>query len=149
MPLSTGCHHVALLTDDLDRFCAFYGEVFDAEVWAKLEEDPLRHALVDLGGGFNLHPFQLLDPTDDARGSARMFGRGHLDHVAIRIDDPAAFEEARCRLVERGASDGALVDWGAVRTVSFQDPDGMDGEIAMAADAPIRSFDERQVVAFG
>lgn len=146
MPLSTGCHHVALLTEDLDRLCTFYCEVFDAEVWMDLDEGPLRHALIDLGGGFNLHPFQIATGTDHAEGSAAMFDRGHLDHVAVRIDDPLAFDEVRRRLVERGVSDGALVDWGPIRTVSFRDPDGMDCEIAMAGDGPIRTFEERRVL---
>ena len=148
MPLSNGCHHVALLTPDLDRLLEFYREVFDAEVVLDLDEGGLRHALVDLGGSFHLHPFQLADGAEHADGSPAMFARGHLDHVAIGFDDPEAFEQARRRLVARGASDGTLVDWGPVRTVSFLDPDGMDCEIAIAGTGPARTFEERDVVAF-
>lgn len=59
-----------------------------------------------------------------------MFDHGHLDHLAINVTNPEAFELLRSRLVEAGATDGELVDFGPVRTVWFRDPDGMGCEIA-------------------
>ena len=143
MPRSAGCNHVALLTEDLDRFIGFYRTVFDAEVMHVIDEGDLRHALVDLGGGFALHPFQLAADSPHAEASDRMFDRGHLDHLAINVDDPDDFELLRARLVDAGATDGTLTDFGSVRTVWFVDPDGMGCEIAMWADAAPRSFEDR------
>ena len=144
-PLSSGCHHVAMLTEDLDRFIDFYRSVFEARVVAELEEEGMRHALVDLGGGFHLHPFQLPRGSGSvARASGEMFRRGHLDHLAVNVGDPGAFETIRQRLVERGASDGTITDFGLVQTVSFDDPDGMDAEIAIAGVGEIRRFDQRR-----
>ncbi len=143
MPLADGCHHVALVTEDLDRFLEFWVPLFDADVRLDLTEGPMRHALVDLGGGFSLHPFELAE-GDSTAGTAlpSMFERGHLDHVAIAIEDPTTFELLRRRLVELGATDGTLTDFGMVRSVWFEDPDGMGCEIAQWTDAPARTLDE-------
>lgn len=143
MALSSGCNHVALVTQDLDRFTAFYTRVFEAEVVTELAEGPLRHALIDLGGGFRLHPFEFVDGNPHATASPEGFDRGHLDHLAIDVADAASFEELRARLVEAGASDGTVTDFGAVRTVWFEDPDGMGCEIALSVDAEPRAFADR------
>lgn len=142
MPLATGCNHVALVTSDLDRFVTFYTRVFDAEVLLDMREDGLRHAMVDLGGGFCLHPFEFDGENPHGAASGEMFARGHLDHLAIAVDDPAAFTLLRQRLVELGATDGVLTDFGPVRTVWFEDPDGMGCEIAHWADGPPATLQE-------
>lgn len=134
MPLATGCNHVALITADLDRFLAFWTAVFDAEVLFDMREDGMRHAMVDLGGGFCLHPFEFDRDNDHGQASPAMFQRGHLDHLAVAVEDPDAFAELRQRLVDADASDGTLTDFGPVRTVWFEDPDGMGCEIAHWAD---------------
>lgn len=128
MPLTSGINHVASVTADLDRLVEFYERVFEAEVRAEVEEGPVRHALIDLGGGMTLHPFQIAGrPPDEA---AEMFQRGHLDHVALNVDNVGTFEVLRRRLVDCGASDGTATDFGMVRTVAYRDPDGWWGEIA-------------------
>ena len=63
-----------------------------------------------------------------------MFDRGHLDHLALTAEDPGAFEAARARLVERGATDGAVEDLGAFHSVWFTDPDGMRVELVTIVD---------------
>jgi catechol 2,3-dioxygenase-like lactoylglutathione lyase family enzyme len=131
-----------MLTADLDAYLAFYTEVFGAEVLVDMEEDGLRHAFVDLGRGATLHAFEMPDHVD-ARGKTEIFGRGHLDHIAINVEDRATFEELRRRLVERGATDGMVTDFGRVRSVWFRDPDGFGLEIALWQDGPMRRFDER------
>lgn len=122
MPLAAGCNHIAMHTQDLDRLIAFYEEVFDAEVTVDMQESPIRHALVDLGGGFCLHPFQHADGSSHAAGSNAMFDRGHLDHLAIDVGDVETFQLLRTRLVDAGASDGTITDFGAVRCVWFRRP---------------------------
>lgn len=144
-----GVNHVALLTEDLDRLISFYRRVFDADIGFDMEEDGLRHAMIDLGNGAALHPFQVPD-NPHGRGVATIFGRGHLDHVALNVADATTFEELRARLVAAEASDGTVTDFGMVRTVSFVDPDGADCEIALwCDDAPPRRFEDRIVEAHG
>ncbi len=142
MPLTTGINHVALLTQDIDAFIGFYVEVFDAEVLFDIDEDGLRHAAVGVGGGAALHAFTFPD-SPHAAASPEMFNRGHLDHVAINVADEDALDEARRRLVERKASDGAVTDFGALKSISFRDPDGLEAEVALWGTEPVRRFDER------
>lgn len=142
MALTTGCNHVALVTEDLDRLLAFWGEVFDAEVVFDLVEGPLRHAMLDLGAGFRLHPFEFADGHPDGRAGEAMFGRGHLDHLAVNVPDEEAFELLRKRLVECGASDGEVTDFGLVRVMTFRDPDGMTCEIARWVDGEILTLED-------
>lgn len=148
MPLAAGCNHVATHTQDLDRLIAFYQEVFDAEIILDLQEGEIRHALVHLGGGFCLHPFELAGGSRHAAGSGAMFDRGHLDHVAIDVADDTTFELLRARLVETGASDGTITDFGAVRCVWFEDPDGMGAEISMSSDGEALAFDDRRLESY-
>ena len=144
MPLAAGCNHIAMHTQDLDRLIAFYEEVFDAEVTVDMQEGPLRHAMIDLGGGFCLHPFENADGSGHAAASDAMFDRGHLDHLAIDVGDLETFEVLRGRLVDTGASDGTVTDFGAMRCVWFEDPDGMGAEIAIWADGEPLDFDDRR-----
>lgn len=142
MPLTTGIHHVALVTADLDRLVDFYVSVFEAAVLVDMTEGGLRHAMLDLGGGAALHPFALAG-NPHAAPPPTVFGRGHVDHVALKVDDAAVFETLRARLVERGASDGTVTDFGSVRSVGFTDPDGWEGEVAIWQPGPTLTFAER------
>ena len=148
MPLSIGCNHVTVVTSDMDRLIAFYREIFDAELIFDQEEGHLRHAGLDLGGGFFLHPFQFPKPTSEAKGSDEMFSRGHIDHMALNFPDTDSFETARRRLVAAGASAGRVRDFGMVKILTFSDPDGMQCEIALWSDGPILTRAESSVEEF-
>jgi catechol 2,3-dioxygenase-like lactoylglutathione lyase family enzyme len=148
MPLTAGCNHVTILTGDLDRLIAFYCGVFDADVRLDMTEEDLRHALIDLGGGFFLHPFQLARPAPYLAGMPRMFTRGHIDHFGLDLPDRTAFETARRRLVEVGATAGRVRDFGSVEVLGFEDPDGMEVEITLWKGGPHLTMAESRVSAF-
>jgi catechol 2,3-dioxygenase-like lactoylglutathione lyase family enzyme len=139
-----GINHVALLTRDLDAFLEFYCGVFDGDVLFDLDDDGLRHAGVDIGGGAFLHPFEARD-NEHAAGSPELFGRGHVDHFALAAASAESFEALRRRLVDRGASNGTVVDFGAVRAVGFVDPDGHEGELALWTGGEIRKYADRGI----
>jgi catechol 2,3-dioxygenase-like lactoylglutathione lyase family enzyme len=130
MPITNGIHHVALISADLDRWLDFYVGVFAADVRVDMTEDGLRHVMLDVGGGATLHAF-MLPGNRWAEATDPMFERGHVDHVALEAPTRDAFEHLRRRLVDRGASDGTVTDFGSVRSVSFVDPDGWEGEVAL------------------
>lgn len=142
MTLSNGINHVAVLTHDIDAFIEFYGDVFDAEVVFDMDEDGLRHAAVDVGGGAALHAFARAERLD-AAVSTEMFRRGHIDHLAINVADEDSLHEARSRLVAREASDGVVTDFGILKSVSFRDPDGLEAEVALWGSEPVRRFEDR------
>lgn len=136
MPITAGAHHLTLFTADMDRLIHFYEQIFDAVARYDLKEvgpdgGTIRHALIDLGGGFSLHPFQMPSPTGYEAGSMDMGQRGHIDHLALRVTDEDRLQEVRRRLFAAGASDGVLTDFGVIRLVTFKDPDGMEGEVAV------------------
>ncbi len=68
MPITVRAHHLTLFTSDIDRLIEFYEQMFDAVTRSDLKEigpggGTLRHVLIDLGGGFSQHPFQMPGPT--------------------------------------------------------------------------------------
>jgi hypothetical protein len=52
-------------------------------------------------------------------------------------------DEVTRRLVARGASDGAVTDFGVLKSICFRDPDGLEVEVALWGTEPVRRFDER------
>ncbi len=63
------------------------------------------------------------------------FYREIFDATVSRDNEAAsleAFVEIRRRLIQRGASDGFVTDFGPVLSVFFRDPDGLEGEVCVA-----------------
>ena len=127
-----GVNHITVLTDELDRLRAFYEEVFGARLLVELPvpepDGPGRHALLGIGGGAALHLFELQRVATPA--ARAMFARGRIDHFALQAPDVGTFERLRVTLCARGATDGAVTDFGIVRVLTFSDPDGHPVELA-------------------
>jgi catechol 2,3-dioxygenase-like lactoylglutathione lyase family enzyme len=144
----SGVNHVAVLTDDLDRFVAFYADVFGLAVAFREEAPGFRHAILRAGPASWLHPVEV---PGNAHGTAvpAMFERGHLDHVALTAASPAAFAAVRDRVVARGAGDGTVEDLGAFHSLWFEDPDGMRGELTVIVDPDLRGIHEPRPLPVG
>jgi catechol 2,3-dioxygenase-like lactoylglutathione lyase family enzyme len=129
--LLDGVNHVAVITDDTERFVTFYKEVFDATVSHQEQIGPGTLTMVDIGPRTELNVFEV--PAEGAgdlvRGS--MFGHGPIDHMGLQAKDRDAFVEIRRRLVARGATDGFVTDFGRAHSVFFRDPDGLEGEVLL------------------
>jgi catechol 2,3-dioxygenase-like lactoylglutathione lyase family enzyme len=141
MPLLTGVNHVAVLTEDLDRFLAFYTEVFDLQVVFQEDTPAFRHAILRTGPDSWLHPAQV-DGNPHGTAIPAMFDRGHLDHLAVTAASPEAFAAIRARLRDRGLHDGTVDDLGAFHSVWFEDPDGMRVEVILVVDPDLRGIHE-------
>jgi catechol 2,3-dioxygenase-like lactoylglutathione lyase family enzyme len=126
-----GFNHVATMTADLDRYLAFYEEIFGTEVVSIMEAkgDHPRMAIVDVGGQSQLNVFEV--PADSIVGNRReMGGRGPIDHYAIAVESEEILLDIRDRLVAIGASPGEVTQFGpAVHSVFFRDPDGAELEV--------------------
>jgi catechol 2,3-dioxygenase-like lactoylglutathione lyase family enzyme len=130
--LLDGVNHVAILTKDTDGLHAFFREVFDAEVAKDDVEMPgFRMSIVDIGPGRELNVFEI-DGNDEADRQAPMFGRGRIDHVGLQAASLEAFDTIRRRLIDRGAADGFVTDFGPVLSLFFVGPDGLEGEVCVA-----------------
>jgi catechol 2,3-dioxygenase-like lactoylglutathione lyase family enzyme len=120
------------MTADLDRYLAFYGEMFGAEVVSIMEakDNHPRMAIVNMGGDSALNVFEV--PVGSIVGDrTKMGGRGPIDHYALAVDSEEKLMEVRDRLVEAGASPGEVTQFGpALLSVFFRDPDGAELEVA-------------------
>ena len=136
MKLVDGISHVATVTEDLDRMVGFYQRVFDAEVSEVMEEDGLRHQLVFLGDQVALHPFEVPWASPDQR--FEMFDRGRLDHFGVTAPSVEALLELRDRLLAEhdgaGATDAQIRDFGALYSLHYEDPDGVQLEVNLFKD---------------
>src|SRR4051812_20177817 len=131
--LTTGFNHVAVLTNDTDRFVEFYKAVFDAEQFAQVEPEPgkMKLTMVRIGELAEFNVFQVAGNTEADRQTP-MLGRGRIDHLALDAASLEAFEEIRRRLIERGAADDFVTDFGPILSMFFRDPDGLECEVCVA-----------------
>jgi catechol 2,3-dioxygenase-like lactoylglutathione lyase family enzyme len=130
--LLDGMNHVAIITSDTDRLHAFYRDVFDATVSHDLTERPgFRLSIVDVGPHTELNVFEV-DGNLEAARQTPMFGRGRIDHLALQAASHGAFDTIRNRLIERGATDGFVTNFGPTLSLFFRDPDGLEAEVCVA-----------------
>jgi catechol 2,3-dioxygenase-like lactoylglutathione lyase family enzyme len=120
------------MTADLDRYLAFYQQIFGAEVVRIMEAegDHPKMAIVNMGGSGALNVFEV--PAGSIIGDrTKMGGRGPIDHYAFAVDSEERLLEIRDRLVAAGASPGEVTQFGpALLSVFFRDPDGAELEVA-------------------
>ncbi len=74
--------------------------------------------------------FELAGNTEAER-QVPMLGRGRLDHLGLQAASLDAFEEIRRRLIDRGAADEFVTDFGPVLSLFFRDPDGLEAEVCV------------------
>jgi catechol 2,3-dioxygenase-like lactoylglutathione lyase family enzyme len=141
MTMISGLNHAAVLTRDLDRFLEFYCGVFEVEVVFSERTPQFRHAIVRTSAASWIHPAQVADNVH-ADALPAMFQRGHLDHLALGARSADHFDELRHRLLERGATDGAVDDLGAFHSLWFTDPDGMQAELTLIVDETLAGIHE-------
>jgi catechol 2,3-dioxygenase-like lactoylglutathione lyase family enzyme len=130
--LLDGVNHVAILTSDTERFVNFYREVFEAEVDGSQDmggEGTLT--FVKIGTHAEINLFDVRGNTE-AQRQTPMFGRGRIDHLGLQAASLETFEEIRRRLIERGAADEFVTDFGPILSLFFTDPDGLEGEVCVA-----------------
>ena len=128
--LTSGIDHVATITNDGDRLKQFYIDVFGATVEHDGPEFPggPRMIIINIGPQTELNVFEIED-NDEASKQTPMFGRGRLDHMGLQAADLESFEEIRRRLMERGANDGVVTEFGRKISLFFRDPDAMECEV--------------------
>ena len=132
--LLRGINHVATVTNDSDRLHTFYQEVFAAEVISDGSEfgdgTGPRLSIIKIGDWSKLNVFQITGNTE-ADKQVPMFGRGRIDHIALQAESLETFIEIRQRLMDRGAADDFVTDFGSILSIFFRDPDGMECEVCV------------------
>jgi catechol 2,3-dioxygenase-like lactoylglutathione lyase family enzyme len=132
--LLKGLNHVAVITHDATRLNDFYREVFEAEILRDGSEFPdgkgPRLSIIKIGDWAELNVFEIEGNTEADRQTP-MFGRGRLDHLALQAASLPDFEEIRARLMDRGAADDFVTDFGPMLSLFFRDPDGLECEVCV------------------
>jgi catechol 2,3-dioxygenase-like lactoylglutathione lyase family enzyme len=129
--LLDGINHLAVISKDIDQLRAFYAEVFEAEVGPTEPHGDVGDetmTTIRIGPHTELNVFTIEGNPEPDR-QRPMWGRGRLDHFGLQAASAASFETIRQRLMDRGASDGNVNDFGSVRSLFFRDPDGLEGEV--------------------
>ncbi|MFP5069121.1 VOC family protein [Pseudonocardia nantongensis] len=129
--LLSGVDHIACLTHDPARLGDFYRAVFDAEIGSTRSHGQRGEetmTVMRIGPHTELNVFTVPD-SDEADRQTPMWHRGRLDHFGLHASSYAAFATIRERLIEHGASDGAINDFGSAYSMFFRDPDGLEGEV--------------------
>lgn len=130
--LLDGINHIAVLSHDVRRLGAFYGTVFDAVVGETRSHGPGETMTnIRIGPATVLNVF-VIDGNVEADRQTPMWGRGRLDHLGLSASSHEAFETIRTRLIEAGASDGTVNDFGSEISLFFRDPDGLEGEVLIS-----------------
>jgi catechol 2,3-dioxygenase-like lactoylglutathione lyase family enzyme len=130
--LLNGVNHVAILTKDTQRFVDFYRDMFEAKVLGEQRMgDEGVLTFVQIGEDSEINLFEV-NGNHEADRQTPMFGRGRIDHMGLQADSLEAFEEIRRRLIDRGAADEFVTDFGPVLSMFFTDPDGLEGEVVVA-----------------
>jgi catechol 2,3-dioxygenase-like lactoylglutathione lyase family enzyme len=139
---------IAVNTSDLGRFRAFYEGLLGLPHVISLR---MKHPPFLVCGVFAIGPHSALqaievpgfDPAADRIDADG--GRGErINHFALLVDDEVALRAVRDRLVAAGSSDGAVTAMGPYLSVSFRDPDGLEGAVTCpnVGFDPTRSDDE-------
>jgi len=129
--LLDGVDHIAWISKDVARLGRFYADVFDAEIGPTRPhgQDPGETmTVIRIGRHTELNIVTIEGNTEPDRQTP-MWGRGRIDHFGLHAADLDAFTTIRDRLVATGASDGTVNDFGAVYSIFFRDPDGLEGEV--------------------
>ncbi|WP_372698221.1 VOC family protein [Arthrobacter sp. JSM 101049] len=127
--LLDGINHIALLSHDVERLGRFYETVFDAVVGPTRDHGPGETMTsIKIGSATELNVF-VIEGNAEADRQTPMWGRGRIDHLGLAAASDEAFEAIRTRLIDAGASDGKVNDFGKEFSIFFRDPDGLEGEV--------------------
>ena len=135
--LLDGINHIAWISQDVARLGRFYAEVFDAEIGptrAHGRDGKETMTIIRIGPHTALN-IVVIEGNTEAERQTPMWGRGRIDHFGLQAASPEAFATIRQRLIDKAASDGTITDRGAVRSIFFRDPDGLEGEVLITKES--------------
>jgi catechol 2,3-dioxygenase-like lactoylglutathione lyase family enzyme len=127
-PRWRGINHLALITPDMDATVRFWHGVLGARLVAHLGNESFRHYFFEFGEGQTVAFFEyrgmpverFTKPAGVPDPRAIQF-----DHLSFNLADEHGLEEMRSRLKEHGCEVTDVVDHGFMRSIYFNDPNGI------------------------
>lgn len=131
-----GINHLALVTNDMDKTVRFYRDALGMPVVGTMggeaDGQAFRHYFFSLGPGSTIAFFEWpnveLPPRKDSGipASGRQF-----DHVSINLDSEDDLLALQSRARSAGIDATDVVDHGIVRSIYFEDPNGISLEFSV------------------
>jgi catechol 2,3-dioxygenase-like lactoylglutathione lyase family enzyme len=123
-----GVHHLALITADMDATVRFWHGVLDARLVTTLATPAFRHYFFDIAPGNTIAFFEYKDVEIDtfAKPAGVPFPQAsQFDHLSMHLADEDALLRLRDRLKTHGCEVTDVVDHGFLRSIYFNDPNGI------------------------
>lgn len=139
-----GLNHLALITTDMDATVRFWHGVLGAPLVATIGTETFRHYFFAVGPGSTVAFFEYVgvELESFAKPAGIPDTRAvQFDHLALDLADEATLLDLRARLQEHGSEVTDVVDHGLMRSIYFNDPNGIALEASWWADDPT-SLDE-------
>ena len=131
-----GINHLALVTNDMDKTVRFYRDALGMSVVGTMggeaDGQAFRHYFFSLGPGSTIAFFEWpnveLPPRKDSGipASGRQF-----DHVSINLDSEDDLLALQSKARSAGIDATDVVDHGMVRSIYFEDPNGISLEFSV------------------
>ena len=123
-----GVHHLALVTIDMDATVRFYAGVLDARLVGTVATNAFKHYFFDFGTGSTIAFFEYAgQPVESFSKPAGVpFPlASQFDHLSIHLIDEDALLRLRDRLKSHGCEVTDVVDHGFLRSIYFNDNNGI------------------------
>lgn len=127
-PRWRGVHHLALITTDMDATVRFYHGVLGARLVATVATDAFKHYFFDFGPGNTVAFFEYkgVEIESFAKPAGVPYPKAaQFDHLSLALPDEEALLALRDRLKEANCEVTDVVDHGFLRSVYFNDPNGI------------------------
>ena len=127
-----GLHHITAMASDIERTANFYTEILGMRLVKRtlnFDNPEAPHYYFAAADG---HPGSVITYFGYPPGKMRrgQIGRGLTHHFAFEVEDDAAQQAWRERLLSFGVSPTPILDRSYFRSIYFNDPDGHILEIA-------------------
>lgn len=123
-----GVNHLALVTTDMDATVRFWHGVLDARLVTTLATPSFRHYFFEIGEGDTVAFFEYIGVEMDtfAKPAGVPYRQAsQFDHLSLDLTDEDALIRLRNRLKEHGCEVTDVVDHGFIRSIYFNDPNGI------------------------
>ncbi len=143
-PRWRGVNHLALVTSDMDKTVRFYHGVLGMRLVASVMAGPMRHYFFEIGPENTIAFFEVkgAEAFTAPAGIPDRLRKAQFDHLSFNVPDEQALHDLRARLKAAGCGVTDVVDHGFVRSIYFNDPNGIALEASWwALDATGRGAD--------